>query len=57
MKVLVVLALTWALYPPALPWVAGSIALYYVGDFVVTAVHSHYLQWAADRESRRLARK
>lgn len=35
MIILVILALTFAIYPPALPWVAGLLILDYVGSTLV----------------------
>jgi hypothetical protein len=57
MLILIILALTFAVYPPALPWVGGTIAVVYVGIFLIDAAHAQYLSWAAHREYERLARK
>lgn len=38
MKVLITIALTWAIYPPLVPWVGGAWVAYYVIDWITIAL-------------------
>ena len=43
MKILIVLALTAAIYYPALPWVAGAVVAYYALDWLSIALKTRGL--------------